>query len=46
MLRYVYKVEKDRVVLKYDDRIKEAYLAKRKYSEFSKKYLVYLESIK
>ena len=45
-MRYVYKVEKDRVVLKYDDRIKEAYLAKRKYSEFSKKYLVYLESIK
>ena len=45
-MRYVYKVEKDRVILKYDDRIKEAYLAKRKYSEFSKKYLVYLESIK
>ena len=40
------KLKRIELYLKYDDRIKEAYLAKRKYSEFSKKYLVYLESIK
>lgn len=45
-MRYVCEVKRDLVVLKYGDQTKEAYLARRKYSEFSSKYLTYLESTK
>lgn len=45
-MRYVYEIKRDLVVLKYGDQTKEAYLAKRKYSEFTSIYLTYLESIK
>lgn len=45
-MRYVYEIKRDLVVLKYGDQTKEAYLAKRKYSEFTGIYLTYLESIK
>lgn len=45
-MRYVNEVKHDLVVLKYGDCMKEAYLARRKYSEFCGKYLTYLESIK
>lgn len=45
-MRYVYEIRRDLVVLKYGEKIKEAYLAKRKYAEFSRKYLTYLESTK
>lgn len=45
-MRYVYEIRKDVVILKYGEQIKEAYLAKRKFSDFSSKYLTYLESIK
>lgn len=45
-MRYVNEIRKDVVILKYGEHVKEAYLAKRKFSEFSGKYLTYLESIK
>lgn len=45
-MRYVYEIRKDVVVLKYGGQVKEAYLARRKFPEFSNKYLTYLESIK
>lgn len=45
-MRYVSEIRKDVVVLKYGGQIKEAYLARRKFSEFSNKYLTYLESTK
>lgn len=45
-MRYVYEIKRDIVILKYGEKTKEAYLAKRKYAEFSSKYLIYLESIK
>ena len=45
-MRHVYEIRKDIVVLKYGGQVKEAYLARRKFTEFSSKYLTYLESIK
>lgn len=45
-MKYVYEIKKDLVLLKYGGQVKEAYLARRRYSEFSSKYLMYLESIK
>lgn len=45
-MRYVSEIRKDVVVLKYGGQVKEAYLARRKFPEFSNKYLTYLESIK
>lgn len=45
-MRYVSEIRKDVVVLKYGGQVKEAYLARRKFTEFSSKYLTYLESIK
>lgn len=44
-MRYVYEIKKDVVVLKYGGQVKDAYLARRKFSEFSGRYLTYLESI-
>lgn len=45
-MKYVYEIKKDLVLLKYEGQVKKAYLARRRYSEFSSKYLMYLESIK
>ena len=45
-MRYVYEIRRDVVVLKYGERTKEAYLAKRRYNDFCGKYMAYLESIK
>ena len=45
-MKYVYEIKKDLVLLKYGGQVKEAYLTRRRYSEFSSKYLMYLESIK
>lgn len=45
-MRYVSKVGKDVVVLKYGTETKEVYLARRKYTDFKDTYLLYLESIK
>lgn len=45
-MKYVYEIKKDIVLLKYGGQVKEAYLTRRRYSEFSSKYLMYLESIK
>lgn len=45
-MRFVHEIKRDLVVLKYGEKTKEAYLARRKYSEFCGKYLSYLESVK
>lgn len=45
-MRYVYEIRREVVILKYGGQVKEAYLARRKFSEFSGRYLTYLESIK
>lgn len=45
-MRYVSKVGKDVILLKYGGKTKEVYLARRKYTEFKDLYLLYLESIK
>lgn len=45
-MRYVSKVGKDAILLKYRGKTKEVYLARRKYTEFRDLYLLYLESIK
>jgi len=44
-MRYVYEIKRDLVILRYGGLTKEAYLAKRKYAEFTSVYLTYLESI-
>lgn len=45
-MRYVSKVSKDTILLKYGKNVKEVYLARRKYKEFKDLYLLYLESTK
>ena len=45
-MSYVHEIKKDLVLLKYGDQVKEAYLARRRYSDFTSKYLMYLESVK
>lgn len=45
-MRYIFTLGKDSVILKYNSQVKEAYVAKRKYSEFKDKYLMYMESTK
>lgn len=45
-MRYVCQIRRDLVVLRYGGGTKEAYLAKRRYNEFSGKYLAYLESLR
>ena len=45
-MRYVSKVSKDLISLKYGDKSKEVYLAKRRFREFKDTYLLYLESMK
>lgn len=45
-MRYVSRVGKDTILLKYKSFSKEVYLARRKYKEFKDLYLLYLESMK
>ncbi len=45
-LRYVVHVEKDIVHLRYGSHKKDAYLTRRKFTEFKNTYLMYLESVK
>ena len=45
-MRYVFSLQKDTVILKFKSLEKEAYVTKRKYSEFRDAYLMYLESLK
>ena len=45
-MRYIFTLGKDSVILKYNSQEKEAYVTKRKYSEFKDAYLLYLESAK
>lgn len=45
-MRYVSKVSKDLISLKYGGKSKEVYLARRRFREFKDTYLLYLESMK
>lgn len=45
-MRYVYSIEKDSVTLKNGEQKIEAFLSKRKFSNFKNTYLVYMESSK
>ena len=45
-MRYVNTVFKDKILLKYGNVCKEAYLTRRKYTSFKDTYLLYLESVK
>lgn len=45
-MRYVNTVFRDKILLKYGNSSKEAYLARRKYTSFKDTYLLYLESVK
>lgn len=45
-MRFVTAIEKDRVQLKYNELTFCAYLTRRKYTDFKKTYLLYLESVK
>lgn len=45
-LRYVYKAERDIVLLKYAGKEKSAYLAKRKFGDFKDRFMMFLESTK
>lgn len=42
-MRYVNTIGKDKILLKYGDREKDAYLTRRKYREFREAFLMYLE---
>ena len=44
-MRFIRMVEKDRVLLQHNKQQKEAYLTRRKYSQFKDTYLLYLESV-
>lgn len=43
-MRYVLQIKKDLIILKYGEQTKEAYLARRKYSDFKDTYMLFLES--
>lgn len=43
-MKYVSSIQKDLVILKYNGKVKGAYLARRKYTDFKDTYLLYLES--
>lgn len=45
-MRFVNAVEKDRVILRHNDKLDVAYLTRRKYTEFKNTYLIYMESIR
>lgn len=42
-MRYVNIIAKDKILLKYGDREKDAYLTRRKYRDFKEAFLLYLE---
>lgn len=42
-MRYVNNIGKDKILLKYGDREKDAYLTRRKYRDFKEAFLLYLE---
>ena len=44
-MRYVSEIRKDTILLHYKGKEKEAYLARRKFTEFKDTYLLYLESV-
>ena len=44
-MRYVCEIQKDTILLRYDGVEKEAYLAKRKFTQFKDAYLFYLGSV-
>ena len=44
-MRYVYSVAKDSVTLRYNGKLMEAYLARRRFTQFKDTYLLYLESV-
>lgn len=44
-MKYVKEIRKDLVVLGYAGKTKEAYLAKRRYTDFKRAYLIYLEGM-
>ena len=44
-MRYVYSVGKDHIILRCKEKRVEAYLAKRKFTQFKDTYLLYLESV-
>lgn len=45
-MRYVNSFDKDSIALKYCNKTKKAYLARRKYTDFKNTFLMYLESVK
>lgn len=45
-MRYVSKISKDLISLKYENNSKDVYLARRRFKEFKDTYLLYLESMK
>lgn len=45
-MRFVAKITKDTITLKYADLQKDVFLARRRYSHFKDTYLLYLESVK
>ena len=45
-MRFVSVIKKDKIILKFGVYEKDAYLARRKYTQFKDTYLLYLESVK
>ncbi len=45
-MKYVSSFDKDTIILKFKGQEKTVYLAKRRYTEFKDKYIMYLESMK
>lgn len=45
-MRFVNTISKDKILLKYGDRHKEAYLARRRFNEFKETFLLYLERVR
>ena len=44
-LRFVNTISKDKILLKYGDRHKEAYLARRRFNEFKEVFLLFMERV-
>lgn len=44
-MKYIVQINKDSVLLKFGGEAKEAYLSRRKYTEFKRTYLLYRESL-
>lgn len=43
---YVTEIDRDSIILEYADKEKKVYLARRRYADFKKTYLLYLESLR